>query len=125
MESVHTVMILNMIVIIVMRKNLMIIATGWLRRQKMTKFDNLMCTIMSTPVVEMESPFYLSFDVKVQNDVVPAIFIGNFAHALKNTIRIGEKAIIRDGFIDNGKLVFDFLHLEPHTAIGRNVDIVC
>jgi len=80
---------------------------------------------MSIPVVENENPFYLSFDVKVQRDVVPATFIGKSAQMLKNNIHPGDKAIIRDGFIDNGKLVFDFMHLEPHNAIGCNVDIVC
>jgi len=91
----------------------------------MKKFDKLHCTIMSTPIIEMESPFYLTFDVQVQNDVVPATFIGNFARALKNNIRVGEKAIIREGFYDKGKLVFDFMHLDPSAAIGRNVDITC
>jgi len=91
----------------------------------MQKFDSMHCTIMSTPVIENESPFYLSFDVKVQGDVVPATFVGNFARALKNNIRPGDKAIMREGLIDNGKLVFDFLHLEPSSAIGRNVNIVC
>jgi hypothetical protein len=89
----------------------------------MKKFDKLHCTIMSTPIIEMESPFYLTFDVQVHGDMVPATFIGNFARALKNNIRVGEKAIIRKGFFDNGKLVFDFMHLEPHTAVGRNLDM--
>lgn len=91
----------------------------------MKKFDKLHCTIMSTPIIEMESPFYLTFDVKVHGDVVPATFIGNFARALKNNIRVGDEGIIREGFYDNGKLVFDFMHLDPTTAIGRNVDITC
>ncbi len=89
----------------------------------MQKFDKVNCVIMSTPIVEMESPFFLSFDVKVQGDVVPAIFIGNFAHSLRNNIRIGDRAIIRDGMIDNGKLVFDFMHLDPNAAKGRNLDV--
>jgi len=88
----------------------------------MTKFNKLECVIMSTPIIENESPFYLSFDVKVQGDVVPATFVGNFARALRNNIRIGDRAILRDGLVDNGKLVFDFLHLEPHTAVGRSVN---
>ena len=91
----------------------------------MTKFDKIDCTIMTTPVIEMESPFYLTFDVQVQGDTVPATFIGNFARALKNNIRVGDKAIIRDGLVDQGKLVFDFIHMEPSTAMGRNVDITC
>jgi len=91
----------------------------------MKKFDKIDCTIMSDPIVEMESPFYLSFDVKVQGDVVPATFIGNFARALKNNIRVGDHTIIRDALVDKGKLVFDFMHLDPSTAIGRNVNITC
>ena len=91
----------------------------------MKKFDKIDCVIMSDPIVEMESPFYLTFDVKVQGDIVPATFIGNFARALKNNIRVDDRATIRDGLIDRGKLVFDFLHLDPSTAIGRNVDITC
>ena len=89
----------------------------------MRKFDKLQCTIMSAPIIENESPFYLSFDVKVQNDVVPATFVGNFARALINNIRIGDKAIIRNGLVDNGRLVFDFLHLEDKTSTGRNINV--
>jgi len=88
----------------------------------MNKFDKIDCTIMSTPIVEMESPFYLSFDVKVQGDVVEATFVGNFARALKNNIRVGDRAIIRNGLVDQGKLVFDFMHMEPSTAVGRQVN---
>ena len=89
----------------------------------MTKFDELHCVVMSTPIIENESPFYLSFDVKVQGDVIEATFVGNFARALKNNIRIGERAIIRNGLVDNGKLVFDFMHLEPSAAKGRNLNM--
>jgi hypothetical protein len=89
----------------------------------MTKFDALMGTVVSNPIVEMESPFYLSFDVKVQGDVVPATFIGNFARALRNNIKRGYKVIMRDGFIDNGKLVFDFMHIEPAAALGHNINL--
>lgn len=89
----------------------------------MQKFDSLECVVMSTPIIENESPFYLSFDVKVQGDVVPATFVGNFARSLKNNIRVGDRAIIRNGLIDNGKLVFDFMHMEPSAAIGRNLNI--
>lgn len=88
----------------------------------MQRFGELHCVVMSTPIIENESPFYLSFDVKVQNDVVEATFVGNFARALTRSIRIGDRAIIRNGLIDNGKLVFDFMHLEPHTAVGRQVN---
>jgi hypothetical protein len=91
----------------------------------MTKVDKVFCTIMSVPVVETEQPFYLSFDVKVQGDVVEAIFIGEFARQLKNNIRPGDKGIIRKAIVDNGKLIFDFMHLEPANAIGRNINITC
>ncbi len=90
----------------------------------MIKFNRLMGTVMSTPIIEMESPFYLTFDIKVHGDVVPATFIGNFARALKDSIQVGDKVEPRDGFIDNGKLVFDFMHMEPSTAIGRNLNVV-
>ena len=88
----------------------------------MTKFDMLHGTVMSDPIIEMESPFYLSFHVKVENDVVPATFIGDFARALRNNIRVGDKVIIREGLIDNGKLVFSFMHMEKEAAMGRNVN---
>jgi hypothetical protein len=88
----------------------------------MKKFDKIDCVIMSTPIIENESPFYLSFDVKVQGDVVEATFVGDFARALTRNIRIGDRAIIRNGLVDNGKLVFDFMHMEPSTAVGRQVD---
>lgn len=90
----------------------------------MKKFDNLYCTIMSTPIIENESPYYITFDVEVQNDVVKATFIGNFARALINNIKIGDRAIIRQGLIDQGRLVFDFMHLESHTAVGRNINLI-
>lgn len=90
----------------------------------MQKFKTLMCTVMSTPIIENESPFYLSFDVKVHGDVIPATFVGNFAHALRNHIRVGDEGIIRNGLIDNGKLVFDFMHMNPNTAVGRNINVV-
>ena len=89
----------------------------------MEKFDTLIGTVMSTPIIEMESPFYLTFDVEVGGNVVPATFIGNKARALRNTIRVGDKVMPRNGFIDQGKLVFDFMHMEPSTAIGRNINI--
>ena len=88
----------------------------------MTKIDHVECTIASTPIVEMESPYYLSFVVDVKGDSVHATFIGDFARSLKNNIRVGDKAIIRDALIDRGKLVFSFLQLDPITAVGRNVD---
>jgi len=89
----------------------------------MTKFDKLMGTVMSKPIIENESPFYLTFDIKIQGDVVEATFVGNFARALQNNIHVGDRVIARAGLIDKGKLVFDFLHLEPNTALGRNLDV--
>ena len=88
----------------------------------MKKFDALQGVVMSTPIIENESPFYLSFHVKVQNDVVPATFVGNFARALQNNIRIGDRIIMREGLIDNGKLVFSFMHMEDEAATGRNIN---
>jgi len=89
----------------------------------MTKIDYVECTILSTPIIEMESPFYLSFVVDVKGDSIHATFIGDFARSLRKSLRIGDKAIIRNALIDHGKLIFDFLHLEPHTAIGRQADV--
>jgi len=88
----------------------------------MTKFDKLSAVIMSKPIVEMESPYYLTFDVKVSGDVVNATFIGDFARALTRNIHVGDKVVIRRGLIDNGKLVFDFMHMDPSAAIGRNIN---
>ena len=88
----------------------------------MKKFERLMGTVMSSPIIENESPFYLSFDIKIHGDVVPATFVGNFARSLRNSIRVGDRVEPRNGLIDNGKLVFDFMHMEPSTAIGRQVN---
>ena len=89
----------------------------------MKKFEALECIIMSKPVIEMENPFYLTFDVKVQDKVIPATFIGNFARMLKSNICIDKRAIIRNALItDDGKLVFDYMHIEPNAAIGRNIN---
>lgn len=90
----------------------------------MKKFEALHATILSTPIIECESPFFLSFDVAVHGDAVPATFVGNFARALQNNIRVGDEVILRDGIIDNGRLVFEFIHMKPEAAIGRNVNIV-
>jgi hypothetical protein len=89
----------------------------------MKKFGVLECVIASYPIIENESPFYLSFNVRVKHDMIPATFVGNFARSLKNNIKPGDRVIIRDGLIDNGRLVFDFMHMEPNTAIGRNLDM--
>jgi hypothetical protein len=89
----------------------------------MTKFDNLHGVVNSVPVVECEQPFYMSFDVKVSGDVVPAFFMGEFARQLQNSLRVGDRIIMREGFIDSGKLVFNFVHMEPGAAKGRNVRV--
>jgi hypothetical protein len=89
----------------------------------MTRFDSLLTIVKSNPIVENESPFYLSFDVQVSSDIMPAVFVGNFARALKNNIRVGDRIILRKGLVDGGKLVFEMVHLEKNLAnIGRNVN---
>jgi len=89
----------------------------------MQRFDALEGIVMSTPIIENESPFYLSFDLKVHGDVVPATFVGNFARSLRNSIRVGDKVMPRNGLIDNGRLVFDFMHMETNAAVGRQVNV--
>jgi len=88
----------------------------------MTKFEQVIGTVRSLPVVEMESPFYLTFDLEVAGDTVQATFVGDMARALKNNIRPGDKVMPRKGIIDNGRLVFDFMHMEPGVAKGRNIN---
>ena len=90
----------------------------------MTKFDKLSGIVMSTPIVEMESPFYLTFDIKINGDVLPGCFVGNFARSLQRIIKTGDLITMRNGMIDNGRVVFDFAHLEPHTAKGRQINIM-
>jgi hypothetical protein len=89
----------------------------------MTKFDNVQGVVKSVPVIECEQPFYLSFDVKVSGDVVPAFFMGEFARQLQKNLRVGDRIIMREGIIDNGKLVFSFIHMEQEAAKGRNVRV--
>lgn len=88
----------------------------------MNKFDSLTGVVVSTPIIENESPFYLSFNIRINNDTVPCTFVGNFARALKNNIRVGDMVMPREGIIDNGRLVFSFMHLTPNSAKGRNID---
>ena len=90
----------------------------------MQKFDLLAGTVMSNPIVELESPFYLTFDIRIEGDVVPACYVGNFARASKDNIRQGDTITMRNGLIDGGRVVFDFAHLEPHTSIGRRINIM-
>jgi hypothetical protein len=88
---------------------------------KMSMIDKIGCTIMSNPTIETEQPFIMSFDVKIQGDVMNAMFMGEFARQLKNNIRPGDTGIIREALVERGRIAFTFMHLEPSTAIGRNV----
>lgn len=88
----------------------------------MQPFEQLTGTVASMPVVEMESPFFLTFSINVGGEIMPATFIGNFARALRNNILPGDRVSPRKGFIDNnGTLVFDFMHMELNTSVGRNI----
>ena len=87
----------------------------------MEKFESIIGTVVSRPIIEMESPFYLTFSINVGGDIMPATFIGDFARALRNNILPGDRVNPRKGLIDNGTLVFDFMHMEEDAAIGRNV----
>lgn len=89
---------------------------------KLTRVDKAIGKVISVPIVEMESPFYLSFMLSIDGKTIPATFIGDFARALRNNIRVGDNIIVRDGLNDNGHLVFDFIHMEEHTAVGRSVN---
>ena len=88
----------------------------------MTRMPRIECTVVSNPVIENESPFYLSFHINVKGDVMPATFVGDLARALKNNIRIGDNLIINDGLVDDGKVVFGHLYMETKAAFGRNVN---
>lgn len=91
----------------------------------MNTFDKLPCTILSVPVVETEQPFMMTFGIRINGDTMEAAFIGEFARQLKNNIRPGDKCVIREATVQGDKIAFTFMHLEPSTAIGRNLDIVC
>ena len=91
----------------------------------MQSFDKLPCTILSAPVVETEQPFMMTFDIRIGGDQMEAAFIGEFARQLKNNIRPGDTCVIREATVHGSKIAFSFMHLEPSTAIGRNLDIVC
>lgn len=91
----------------------------------MQKFDKIPCTILSAPVVETEQPFMITFDIRVFGDQMEAAFIGEFARQLAYNIRPGDQGIIREATVHGNKIAFTFMHMEPHTAIGRNLDVVC
>lgn len=87
--------------------------------------DNILCTILSNPVVNTEQPFTMTFGVHIHGDTMEAMFMGEFARTLKNNIRPGDKGVIREATVHGDKIAFTFMHLEPKTAVGRNVDITC
>lgn len=86
------------------------------------KFTKLFGQVISTPVIAMESPFQLTFHAKVQGDVMPVVFTGDFARALQKQIRFGD-FVNMNGFSDKGTLVVGFISLEKQTAAGRNIDV--
>ena len=88
----------------------------------MKSMDNIPCTILSNPIIETEQPFMMSFGVSIHGDTVEAMFIGEFARQLKNNIRPGDHGVIREALVEKGRVAFTFMHLDPHTAVGRNVD---
>ena len=90
----------------------------------MNTMDMIPCTILSTPVIETEQPFIMTFGVSIHGDTVEAMFMGEFARQLKTTIRPGDKGMIREALVERGRVAFTFMHLEPETALGRNVDCV-
>ena len=90
---------------------------------QMVKFESITGTVVGRPIIEMESPFYLTFSIDVGGEIMPATFIGDFARALKNNILPGDRVNPRKGFIDNGTLVFDFMHMELNAAVGRNTNV--
>ena len=88
----------------------------------MERFDLIVGTVASVPVVENESPFYLTFDVQVQGDTVPAYYVGDAARAYQRNVVLGDTIVMKKGFVDGGKLVFDFAYLEPRAAKGKHID---
>lgn len=88
----------------------------------MTRIENVFGNVLSTPVIEMESPFYITFDVIVKRDVIHCTFLGDMARALKNNIRPGDQFMVPRALVDEGRMVFDFMHLDVDTAKGRNIN---
>ena len=88
----------------------------------MKALDNVPCTILSAPVVNTEQPFTMTFGISIQGDTMEAMFMGEFARQLKNNIRSGDKGVIREATVHGDKIAFTFMHLEPSTAMGRNVN---
>ena len=90
----------------------------------MKTLDMIPCFILSDPIVETEQPFMMTFGVNIHGDVMEAAFLGEFARQLKNNIRAGDNGIIREATVHGHRIAFTFMHLEPSTAKGRNVDFV-
>lgn len=90
----------------------------------MKTMDMIPCTILSSPVVNTEQPFTMTFGVSIHGDTMEAMFMGEFARQLKNNILSGDKGVIREATIHGDKVAFTFMHLTPETAIGRNVDVL-
>lgn len=86
------------------------------------EFKGLIGRIISQPEVVYESPFHLSFDVKIQGDTLKAVFVGDYARALQHNVR-KDDSVMMNGFIDNGTLVVGFINCEPRSAVGRQVDV--
>lgn len=87
------------------------------------QFTGLVGQVISTPVVENESPFHLGFDVKIKGDVLHAVFVGNNARSLRNSIRFGDY-VSMNGNIDKGTLVVGYILMQTHAAIGRNLNVL-
>jgi len=88
----------------------------------MNTMDMVPCTILSRPVINTEQPFTMLFGVSIHGDTMEAMFMGEFARQLKNNIRPGDKGVIREATVQGDKIAFTFIHLDPKTANGRNVD---
>ena len=88
----------------------------------MKTFDSVPCTILSAPVINTEQPFTMTFDVRINGDQMEAMYMGEFARTCRNNIRTGDRGIIREATVHGGKIAFTFMHLEPSTAVGRNVN---
>ena len=89
----------------------------------MPKVENISGNVLSAPVIEMESPFYISFRALVKLDIVQCMFIGDLARALVNNIRPGDEIMIPKAIIDDGRLVFDKMYLDVSAAKGRNINV--
>ena len=89
----------------------------------MAKFDTVPCTILSDAVVNTEQPFTMTFDVRINGDQMEAMFMGEFARQLRNNVRVGDRGVIREATVHGNRIAFTFMHLEPDTALGRNLNM--